>query len=332
MENEKFIKIYADFLSRYSQLYQPLKAVFDCSNGTTGMIINRIFQNNRKLKNLLTYKLINQNPDGNFPAHGPDPLKRFAIRDLRSAVIKRKADLGVIFDADGDRVFFIDNRGRLVDPDAIGRLLIWQINPKKVVIDVRAGWLIRKLITHNSKLTTSKVGYFFIKKLMRKIKADLGIERSGHYYFRISDPNLRIASESTNKSELYYDDGILAAIHVINAVSRLPYTLADFTDLLPKHYRSGEISIRYPVSGIRNQEFFKKIERKLISHFSFLISRVSHLDGLTIETRHFWFNLRPSNTEPVIRLNIEAASRETLRKEKKQLTKIIKNIILKIET
>jgi phosphomannomutase len=319
MENEKFIKIYADFLKRSVQIERPLKVIFDCSNGATGMIINRIFQNNRKLKNLLTYKLINQNPDGNFPAHGPDPLKRFAIRDLRLAVIKRKADLGVIFDADGDRAFFIDNRGRLVDPDAIGRLLIWQINPKKVVIDVRTGWLIKKFKIQNSKfkIIQSKVGHYFIKKLMRKIKADLGIERSGHYYF----------------APLYYDDGIRAAIHVINAVSRLPYTLADFADLLPKYYRSGEINIKMQNSKIKMKNYnlkfknlFKEIKKKLKA-ISYKLKAINYLDGLTMEFDNLWFNIRPSNTEPVIRLNIEAEDEKILKKEKNILTKAIKSAI-----
>ena len=320
MKNAKFIKLYADFLSRSIRIERPLKVVFDCSNGTAGPTIQKL-----KIKNL-KLKIINEIPDGNFPAHGPDPLKRLAIYDLRSAVLKRKADLGVIFDADADRVFFIDNRGRFVDPDAIARLLIWQLKPKKVIIDVRTGWLIKKFKIQNSpkqmlriatgqakfKISISKVGHYFIEKLMRKDKADLGVERSGHYYF---------------KDFFYADAAILAAIHIINAVSKLPYSLADFVDLLPRYYRKGEINIRHQIPGVRCQELFKKIEKSLKAKNYKLKARVSRLDGLTMEFDNWWFNLRPSNTEPLIRLSIESDSKRILIRQRKQLTKLINSDI-----
>jgi len=323
MSNEKHIKTYVDFLKRSIQIERPLKVVFDCSNGTTGLIIKRLFTHN----SLLTTHYLNIVPDGNFPAHGPDPLKKSAIGNLRSAVLKHNADLGIIFDADGDRVFFIDNKGRFIDPDVIARLLIWQLKPKKIIIDVRTGWLIRKLTTHNSQLITSKVGHYFIKKLMRKIGADFGVERSGHYYFKIYNPSI-----------FYTDSGILAAIEVINAVSKLPYGLADFVDLSPQYYRSGEINIK--ASGFN----LATVEK----HYKKTAKRISRLDGLTMEFNPpplkgcngkcfkgkllskgggWWFNIRPSNTEPLIRLNIEAASPETLKKEKNKLTKIIGSAI-----
>lgn len=335
-----YINFYANFLKRSIQIERSLKFVFDCSNGTTGLVLKKLLKTN----SLINHKLINQIPDGDFPAHGPDPLKKFAISNLQSAIRKNKADLGAIFDADGDRVFFADNRGRFIDPDIIARLLIWRLKPKKIIIDVRAGWLVKKCQMSNvkCKMFISKVGHYFIKKMMRETKSDFGAESSGHYYFPLK----------TGRDICYADFGILAAIHVINAVSGLPYTLADFVDLSPQYYRSGEISIkiqnskfspygRSPV-GRKNQNDPEQIPSKLYGagnfKFKILLNKIErkyksraakmfHLDGLTVKTDHFWFNIRFSNTEPLLRLNIEAVSPEILKKEKNKLTKIIGSAI-----
>ena len=302
-----YIKIYADFLKKKLSPQKKLKVVFDCSNGTTGLILKQLITNN---KQLITH-FINDKIDGNFPAHGPNPSEIGALEQLQTAVLKEKADLGAIFDADGDRVFFIDNLGIFIDADVIGRLLIWHLNPKKIVIDTRAGWLIKKLTANNLQLTISRAGHYFIKKLMRKIKADFGAEKSGHYYFAIKE---------ADKEKLYIDSGILAAVEAINAISKLPYSLADFNDLLPQYYRSGEINININSVNIQTQpdninEILKKIEENFKNQFTDQL-KISYIDGLTIEsappTGGWWFNLRPSNTEPVLRLNIEAENQEIL--------------------
>ena len=308
-----YIKIYADFLKKFLRPRQKLKVVFDCSNGVAGPIIKQLTTDSQQLKTFL----INEKSDGNFPAHGPNPLKPNALKQLQNEVKKHKATLGIIFDADGDRVFFIDNRGRFVDPDVISRLLIWHLKPKKVVIDVRTGWLVRKFKIKNSKLKIheSSVGHYFIKKLMRKTNADLGVERSGHYYF---GPNIH------NQKNLYFDSGILAAIETINAVSKLPYSLADFSDLFPPLYRSGEINIKIG----QPQNIIKKIEKKLKNQ----AIKTSRLDGLTMEFnpsaspgKAWRFNLRPSNTEPLVRLNIEATDKRFLDNFLKKIYSLISN-------
>lgn len=302
-----YIKIYSDFLKKFLKPKRKLKVVFDCSNGIAGLIIKELFKTN----SLINYKLINHIPDGNFPAHGPNPSKKGAFKDLRSTILKNKADFGAIFDADGDRAFFIDNLGRFIDPDIITRLLIWQLKPQKTVIDVRAGWLVKKLTTNNLRFTTSKVGHLYIKKLMRKIGADFGAERSGHYYFK--------------RDALYFDSGILTAIETINAVSRLPYSLADFNDLLPQYYRSGEINIKRQ-TNIKYQKLFKKIEKYLKSqNTKFKTLNTDYLDGLTMEFDNWWFNLRLSNNEQFLRLNIEADNKSVLDNALKNIYYLIRN-------
>src|SRR3989344_4431191 len=321
--NYEFINIYSDFLKKNLNPQKKLKVIFDCSNGTAGPILKQLTINNEQL----TTYFINDKPDGNFPAHGPNPLKSGALKQLQNKVKKYKADLGIIFDADGDRVFFIDNLGRFINPDAIAKLLIWNLKPKKIIIDIRTGWLIKKIKNQKSKIKIikSRVGHYFIKKLMRKIDADFSAEYSGHYYF---------------KNFFFVDSGILAAIEIINAISKLPYSMADFMDLLPQYYRSPEINFK-----IKNPEqFIKKIEEKFKIQDSGFKIRVSRLDGLTMEFEewpasrlglrsHFgkggslgeglWFNLRSSNPEPLLRLNVETENKKLLDKEIKKLYSLI---------
>lgn len=302
-----YIKIYSDFLKKFLKPKRKLKVIFDCSNGIAGLIIKELFKTN----SLINYKLINYIPDGNFPAHGPNPSKKGAFKDLRSTILKNKADFGAIFDADADRAFFIDNRGRFIDPDIITKLLIWQLNPKKIVIDIRTGWLIKKYQLSIINYQISKVGHLYIKKLMRKTGADFGAERSGHYYFK--------------RDALYFDSGILTAVETINAVSRLPYSLADFNDLLPQYYRSGEINIKHQ-TDIKYQNLFKKIEKYLKSqNTKYKILNINYLDGLTMEFPEWRFNLRPSNNEQFLRLNIEADNKSVLDNALKNLYYLIRN-------
>ena len=304
-----YFHLYFSFLKKF---YSPnpdkkLKVVFDCSNGTAGLILEKFTTNHSKLK----IYFINDKPDGYFPAHGPNPLKPGAVKQLQAAVEKNKADLGIIFDADADRVFFVDDKSRFIDPDAVARLLIWHLKPKKVIIDVSAGWLVKKL-----KIIESKVGHYFIKQKMRKENADFGAEHSGHYYF---------------KEFFGLDSGILAAIEVINAVSRLPYKLSDFVELLPKYYRQ-EINIRRQTSNFKCQELLKKIEdyyklkalpgRQAGERYKLL--RISRLDGLTMEFSDWWLNLRFSNTEPLLRLNVEAQSKFKLQEQIFKLKKLLR--------
>lgn len=303
--------VYADFLKKLIRPGRKIKAVFDCSNGAAGLVVKKLKNKNLKLE------IINEKPDGRFPAHGPNPLKKMALRDLYFATRRRKADLGVIFDADGDRAIFMDNLGRIADSDAIGYLLINHLRPKKTIIDSRSGWLLKK--TQNRTIAAkSRVGHYFIKKQMRKTKSELAVEKSGHYYFRVLDG--------------YFDSGILAAIQTINALSRLPYSLADFIDLIPQYYRSGEINLSAsgrksgPASGWKTENQRKTMEA-IKKKYKKTAAKTSKIDGLTMEfdqpAGEWWFNLRQSNTEPFIRLNIEAASKKLLNQKIKELRKLI---------
>lgn len=298
----QYQKSYISFLKKFLKPIKPLKVVFDCSNGTVGSILKPLLKTNQ----LINYKLINQTPDGNFPAHSPNPLEKNAPKQLQKAVLKNRADLGVVFDEDGDRAVFVDDKGRIADPDAVANLLIWFLKPKKVVVNETTSLLIRKEKPGMEyKLIKSQNGSYFIKKAIKKHNADFGCERSGHYYF---------------KKFFNADSGILSAIEVINAVSKLPYKFSDFLDLSPKYYRSGEININFQFSISNFQRLLKIIESK----YKKTAVDISHIDGLRIDFPNWWFNLQLSNTEQIARLNIEAENKETLAKEKKKLLSLLK--------
>ncbi|OGY67470.1 MAG: hypothetical protein A3H63_01070 [Candidatus Harrisonbacteria bacterium RIFCSPLOWO2_02_FULL_45_10c] len=296
-----FINLYADFLKKFLKLQRKLKVVFDCSNGTTGIILKKLFLKSKVKSPKLKVTFINDNPDGNFPAHGPNPLASSATDELKKAVLAGKADLGIIFDADGDRVFFIDNRGRRVDPNEIAYILMRQY-PGPYVIGAVSSWRLKKSKAKSpkSKVYVSRVGHYFFKNMMREKTASLGLEHSGHYYFR---------------DFFYCDSGILAALSIITFLSSLDTDLASYLNQLPAYYRSGEINFKVSDKGkaLRQiEKFYKKSSRK-----------ISKLDGLTAEFADYWFNVRPSNTEDLLRLNMEAKSQKILNEKMKEIKKVI---------
>ena len=285
-----YFYLYSSFLKKF---YSPnpdkkLKVVFDCLNSPTSIILRRLFR-----KEITEKRFTLINADLKKSPQFFNPLEKKAINNLQAAVRHFKADLGIIFDADADRMFCLDDKSRFVAPEAVARLLIWHLKPNKMIIDAVSGWLVA-----DSSVILSKVGQFFIKQKIRVKNADFGAEHSGHYYF---------------KEFFGLDSGILAAIEVINAVSCLPYKLSDFVEFLPKYYRS-EINLKCKAESIEHKEnLLKKIEEKnLLLNAKYLI-RISHLDGLTMEFSDWWFNLRFSNTEPLLRLNVEAKSQSSLK-------------------
>ncbi len=300
-----YIQLYANFLKKFLKTQRPLKVVFDCSNGSAGAVLLRIMNKE------LGINILNSRADGNFPGHGPNPLAKGAMRQLQMAVLKNRADLGVIFDADGDRLFLIDNLGRPVSADETGYLLLRELKPKKFVIGPIAGMLLKdsRYQILDSEFFISRVGHFYFKNLMREKKIPLGLEHSGHYYFWFPEFGGAV-----------WDSGILAAIRILNFVSKLKTPLSEYLDKLPKYYRSGEINFE-----LKNQKSKIKIMEKIERFYRKQKAKISKLDGLTAEFPDFWVNVRPSNTENLLRLNLEAKNKKILQRE----LKILKKLILK---
>jgi len=311
-----YTPIYINFLGKFFELRRPLKAIFDCSNGVAGLVLKKIVSKTPLIHNS-KFIILNAKPDGNFPAHGPNPMYDEALSDLRKAIKKYKADFGVIFDGDGDRVFFVDDRGRRLSPD-MSALLISKNFEGPILLSSTMGLVIRRRLRKDSKKFMDwKVGHYFMKRKMAKETIDFGAEHSGHFYF----------GAKTRRNKFYFDSGILSAIYFMNSVSKIDSKLSKWIDNLPKIYRSGEINFKVgdkPKAMKKAENFFKKRAKK-ISHLDGL--RMEFAQGLPAEARRakaWWFSLRPSNTEDVIRLNLEAEDKKIFQNK---LSKI-KNLIL----
>lgn len=300
------VKIYANFLRRFLRVRESIKVIFDSSNGTTGMVLKELLRSNRFIKPVFS----NARPDGNFPAHGPNPWGGSAIADLGRRVLKTNSDFGVIFDGDGDRVFFVDNRGRSISGDMTA-LLLGQSFRGPVILDVRAGYIAREYFSGaGRKVIESRVGHFFIKRRMREEKIQFGAEASGHYYFAVKDSG----------NMLYFDSGILAAVHFMNQAARIMkqgMKLSDWIDALPKTYRIPETNFK-----VRDK---RGIMKKTETHFKKSAKRISKMDGIRMDFRDYWFSIRPSNTEDLLRLNLEAKSAVVLRAELGKLKALIRS-------
>ncbi len=290
---------YAEFLKKFVSVASPIRVVFDSSDGATGPVLHELFTTHQLINSIL----INSKPNGEFPAHGPNPLARGAQKDLRIVVKKNNADLGVIFDADGDRVFFIDNEGREIRSD-IAALLMSEVFQGPFVFDIRAGYALRdRLDETKKKAIYSRVGHVFMKRAMREHGAEFGGELSGHFYF---------------KDFFFADSGIVAALTMIRIVSQLVQnesSLAARLDSIPATYYSGEVSITVS----RNDSAIERV----VSAFQAVAEHVDHTDGVRIDAKDFWISVRASNTEPVIRFVLEAREKSVFNRELKKLKEAI---------
>lgn len=305
----KYLKIYADFLRKFLKPKTRIKAVFDCSNGTAGLVLKRIFAASLpRHYNLITAHFINDKPDGRFPAHGPDPLKPEALRDLRLAISRLRADLGVVFDADGDRVVFLDDLGQIVSTDA-AVLLLARGFKGAVLLTPLSGFSAREELRRaGRRIIECRVGTYFIKKAMARQSIEFGAEISGHYYF---------------KKFFYCDSGILAAIKMLNQISNLKnqkLSLRGWIDDLPKYYRK-DVDIGFDLRRAAS------VLRRVENQYRGQAGKISHLDGLKMEFGSgddaWWFNLRPSNTENLLRLTIEAKDKNIFKSRLAEITYII---------
>ena len=291
-----YTNLYVKFLKRFFRIKSPVKVVFDCSNGTVGPVLEKLLKGQKLIK----FKIINRKPDGSFPAHSPNPLVKDAVKELVHEVKKTRSDLGIIFDGDGDRIVFIDNLGREVDPRYILCLLA-PLFKDPYLVNTALGKEVTKWLLPKSKFIEEKTGRYFIKRTAQRKKIDFAVERSGHYFF---------------KKFHYADSGILAAIFVINQVSLLKskkLSLSEWVGTLPTLYSTGEINLK-----VKN---VKKFLAFLQSRFRGRGYRVYRNDGVTIVGPDSWVNARASNTEPVVRVQLVSRSKPAFLKDKMLLFK-----------
>jgi phosphomannomutase len=262
----------------------PLKVVLDCGNGMASVGLEPVLERLDIEVERLYFE-----PDCSFPNHEADPLKVENLQDLIAAVKQSGAQLGVAFDGDADRAVFVDHTGEPISSDLITALLARQQlarNPGgRILYDLRSSRVTAEEIEAAGGIAEmSRVGHSFVKAQMREVDAIFAGELSGHFYFRFSPT-------------LVADDGIAAFVSVLDLLASENCTLAELVAPLRRYSASGEINRR--VGDI--EAIIAEVEATYSD-----APEISHLDGLLVRYPDWWFNLRPSNTEPVLRLNLEA--------------------------
>jgi phosphomannomutase len=272
---------------------RPLKIIVDAGNGMAGHTAPAIFARLNCEVIPMYFEL-----DGTFPNHEANPLDESTLHDLKKAMIEQKADLGLAFDGDADRCFLVDERGVAVNPSALTSLIAHRELVKRpgssIIYNLISSRAVQEVINENGGVgLRSRVGHSYIKKMMADSGAIFGGEHSGHFYF---------------KEFWRADSGALAALHAIAALGETDITMSALLAPYNRYVISGEINSKVADTKVATE----KVEN------SYLSDQVTmdHLDGLTVNGDTWWFNLRPSNTEPLLRLNVEASTQaqmETVR-------------------
>src|ERR671917_109695 len=245
--------------------------------------------------------------DGSFPNHPPNPIEPENMEELQERVKSEGADFGVAFDGDADRCFVVDEKGVTISGDLLAALVAKNILEKEPGATILYSAVCSKafpelVASEGGRAIRTKAGHSIIKPQMREYDAAFGGEHSGHFYFR---------------DNYFADSGIIALLTVAELVARQEGALSDLLAPIDPYVRSGEIN-----SEVEDQEAtLKKVEEH---HLRRGDPKIDHLDGLTVDYGDWWFNLRPSNTEPLLRLNVEAGDRETMQRERDELLDLIR--------
>ena len=269
---------------------RPLKIVIDAGNGMAGHTAPAVFARLNAEVIEMYYEL-----DGSFPNHEANPIDPENLRDLQAAVKKNKADIGLAFDGDADRCFLVDEKGDLVNPSALTALIATRELVKypgsTIIYNLISSKSVREIVEENGGTAVrSRVGHSYIKKLMAETGAVFGGEHSGHFYFR---------------DFWRADSGMLAALYAIAALGESDTPLSQLFAPFNRYISSGEVNSTVSDAVAST----KKIEE----HYGALAGvELDHLDGLTVTGDTWWFNLRASNTEPLLRLNVEATTAQEM--------------------
>ncbi len=298
---------YINFLKNYQHDISNLNIAMDCSNGMASILVKEIFGNQP------TY--IFDELDGTFPNHEPNPLEEENVKHIKDLVLKTKADIGVIFDGDADRVMFIDEKGNFIAPDlmiaVLGHYFIKEKDMKgKVIQDIRTSKSVSEYINKlGREVCIWRVGRAFAALKLREIDGAFGGEFAGHYYFR----------------DFYYSDSaFVAALVILKVISDMKRNNISVSELI------SQIAV-YANSGEINFKIEKKLEamNALKEHFMGKEKAMEFMDfdGYRIEFPDWWFNVRPSNTEPYLRLLLEAKTQKLLDEKTDEARRILKSFM-----
>jgi phosphomannomutase len=288
VEHRSVVDDYADHVRSFvdTSVLRPLKVVADTANGMGGLVAPEVFAGLPFEVEILFGEL-----DGNFPNHPADPIQPENLVDLQRAVLDSGADVGLAFDGDADRVFLVDEKAEPVSGSLTTALVASTLldkNPGATVLyNCICSRVVPEVIAEKGGIAVrTKVGHSFIKQVMAETGAVFGGEHSGHYYFR---DNYRA------------DSGIIAAMLVLEVLSVTGKPLSELLEPFKRYSASGEINTEVPDPAGAVELLAAEVEAA-----GGALGTVDRLDGLTVDRGDWWYNLRPSNTEPLLRLNVEA--------------------------
>ena len=281
---------------------KPLRVVIDAANGMGGVMLPPVLE--RLPIEAVPYFF---EPDGTFPNHEPNPLlpenREFIIEKVRA----ERADLGVAFDGDADRCFFVDDTGEFVPGDFVTALLAESILEKapgaKILYDVRASWAVPQTIERAGGIPlVNRVGHAFFKHRMREEGAVFGGEVSGHYYF-----------QDFSRA----DSGVIPFLLMLELISKRGRKLSELLAAYRERYFiTGELNTPVADVALKLQELKERFGPE---------GSVSHLDGLSVDAEDWHMNVRPSNTEPLLRLNLEALSPDLMERKRDEVLEVIRS-------
>jgi phosphomannomutase len=280
---------------------RPLKVVVDAGNGMAGHTVPKVFEGLPLSLERLYFEL-----DGTFPNHEANPIDPKNLVDLQRAVLDYGADIGLAFDGDADRCFVVDERGEIVSPSVLTALIAVAELAREpgatIIYNLITSRAVPEIVSaHGGIPVRTRVGHSFIKAEMAATGAIFGGEHSGHFYFR---------------DFWFADSGMLAALHVLSALGSQDGPLSSLLSVYGRYRASGEIN-----SEVRDQQAVTERVRTAFASRDGV--RMDDLDGLTVTCDDWWFNLRPSNTEPLLRLNVEAPDDATLIDVRDQVLRIV---------
>ncbi|MCK4385322.1 MAG: phosphomannomutase/phosphoglucomutase [candidate division Zixibacteria bacterium] len=278
---------------------KPFKIVIDAGNGMAGKIVPKVFSHFRCEVIPMFFEL-----DGSFPHHLASPIEPENIAPLRERVLAEKADLGAAFDGDADRMFLVDEKAEPLGGDMVTALVAKNLLKKEKGVTILYNLICSKAVPQiiegsGGKAIRTRVGHALIKPQMKKYNAIFGGEHSGHFYFR---------------NNWFADSGLIALLVCLELISEENKPLSALVKSIDPYFRTGEINSQ--VADIPKK--LEEIEKQYSS------GKVDYLDGVTVDFGDWWFNVRPSNTEPLLRLNIEANTKEKLEEKKEELLKLIR--------
>ena len=288
---------YIDHIRSFAELKRPVNVAIDFANAM-GIYEGKV------LEGILGIDPLYNDLDGTFPNHEANPLKHDTLEALQEKIRSGNYDFGVAFDGDADRAGFLDEKGNIIPMDMITALIAESILAREkgvaIYYDLRSSWAVKEIIEENGgRPMMSRVGHAFIKQQMRDADAVFAGELSGHYYF---------------KQNYYTESSSLAILYVANIVSQSDQTLSEMIKPIQRYFASGEIN-----SEVQDVDsVFKALREKYGD------GQVIELDGLSIEFDDWWFNVRSSNTEPLVRLNLEAKTEEKMVAKRDEVLAIIR--------